>query len=265
MFKYFFNKSKSSLANKESIFIHIPKCGGSSFVGLLMDSVKQQNFESTTPTHKIDKVGSTKIMHVDFSSMERSFKAPDIFNLIQNLKFKDVLLFMLVRDPVERIVSEFNFQYYILNGKNGDQKAAILSKLKRKPNTLEEYIEHKETQNYQTKFLLGKPLAHAQNIHANDFRTIISTIEELPIYCGITNEYASFLNLFEEKTGIKLKKKVLVRKKTPFLYFSSISEKTKKRILALNNYDYQLYEYVKERITLNNNKFNFEEKDQFIV
>ncbi len=118
------------MANKESIFIHIPKCGGSSFVGLLMDSVKQQNFESTTPTHKIDKVGITKIMHVDFSSIDRLFKAPDIFNLTRNLKFKDVLLFMLVRDPVERIVSEFNFQYHILNGKNGDQKAAILSKLK---------------------------------------------------------------------------------------------------------------------------------------
>ena len=253
------------MANKESIFIHIPKCGGSSFVGLLMDSVKQQNFESTTPTHKIDKVGITKIMHVDFSSIDRLFKAPDIFNLTRNLKFKDVLLFMLVRDPVERIVSEFNFQYHILNGKNGDQKAAILSKLKRKPNTLEEYIEHKETQNYQTKFLLGKPLAHGQNIHGDDFRTVIRTIEELPIYCGVTNEYASFLNLFEEKTGIRLKKKVLVRKKTPFLYFSSVSEKTKKRILALNNYDYQLYEYVKDRITLNNSKFNFEEKDQFIV
>lgn len=45
MLKYFLNKSKTSLANKESIFIHIPKCVGSAFVGLLMDSVKQQNFE----------------------------------------------------------------------------------------------------------------------------------------------------------------------------------------------------------------------------
>jgi len=265
MFKFLFNKFKSSSANKESVFIHIPKCGGSTFVGLLMDSVRQQNFEPSTPTHIINQVGSTKIMHVDFSSKDRKFKAPNIFDSNRNSEFKDKLLFMLLRDPVERIISEFNFQYHILDGKNGDQRAAIISKLKRKPTTLEEYIEHMETQNYQTKFLLGKPLGHGQTVNTNEFKTIINTIEDLPIYCGITKEYASFLNLFEEKTGISLNKKVLVRKKTPFLYFSPVSEATKKRIIAINKYDFQLYEYVKERITLNKSKFIFKEKDEFIV
>ena len=265
MLKYFLNNSKISIDNKESIFIHIPKCGGSTFVGLLMDSVKPQNFDSTIPTHKINKVGNTKIMHVDFNTRERKFKAPSIFNPNKNQEFIDSQLFILFRDPVERIISEFNFQYHILNGKNGDQKAALLSKLKRRPNSIEEYIEFKETQNYQTKFLLGKPLAYPKNVSANDFNKIINAIEVLSIHCGITNQYASFLNLFEKKTGIKLKKKVLVRKKTPFLYFNPISEATKKRIIALNKYDYQLFEYAKEKIDINKNKFIFQEKDQFIV
>jgi hypothetical protein len=69
----------------------------------------------------------------------------------------------------------------------------------------------------------------------------------------------------KKKTGIKLKKKVLVRKKTPFLYFNPISEATKKRIIALNKYDYQLFEYTKEKMVVNKNKFIFQEKDQFIV
>ena len=59
---------------------------------------------------------------------------------------------------------------HILNGKNGDQKAAILSKLKPRPNSIEKYIEFKETQNYQTKFLLGKPLGYPKNVSANDFK-----------------------------------------------------------------------------------------------
>jgi hypothetical protein len=80
MLKYFLNKSKTSLANKELIFIHIPKCEGSTFVGLLMDSIKPQNFDPSTPTHKIDKVGNTKIMHIDFSSKDRKFKVPAFFN-----------------------------------------------------------------------------------------------------------------------------------------------------------------------------------------
>ncbi len=265
MLKYFFNKSKNSLDNKESIFIHIPKCGGSTFVGLLMDSIKPKNFDPTTLTHKIDKVGNTRILHIDFNSKDRKFKAPTIFNSNQNQEFINSQLFILFRDPVERIISEFNFQYHILNGKNGDQKAAILSKLKPRPNSIEEYIEFKETQNYQTKFLLGKPLRYAKNVGANDFKKIINTIEGLSIYCGITNQYASFLNLFEKKTGVKLKKKVLVRKKTPFLYFDPVSEATKRRIIALNKYDYQLFEYAKEKIVINKNKFIFQEKDQFIV
>ena len=265
MLKYFFNKSKISLDNKESIFIHIPKCGGSTFVGLLMDSIKPKNFDPTTLTHKIDKVGNTRILHIDFNSIDRKFKAPTIFNSNQNQEFINSQLFILFRDPVERIISEFNFQYHILNGKNGDQKAAILSKLKPRPNSIEEYIEFKETQNYQTKFLLGKPLRYVKNLSANDFKKIINTIEGLSIYCGITNQYASFLNLFEKQTGIKLKKKVLVRKKTPFLYFDPVSEATKRRIIALNKYDYQLFEYAKEKIVINKNKFIFQEKDQFIV
>ena len=265
MLKYFLNNSKISIDNKESIFIHIPKCGGSTFVGLLMDSLKPKNFDPTTPTHKIDKVGNTKIMHIDFNSIDRKFKAPTIFNSNKNQKFIDSQLFILFRDPVERIISEFNFQYHILNGKNGDQKAAILSKLKPRPKSIEEYIEFKETQNYQTKFLLGKPLGYPKNVSANDFKKIINVIEGLSIHCGITNQYASFLNLFEKKTGIKLKKKVLVRKKTPFLYFDSVSEATKKRIIALNKNDFLLYQYAKEKIDINNKKFIFQEKDQFIV
>ena len=80
MLKYFFNKSKTASEDKDAVFIHIPKCGGSTFVGLLMDSIKPQNFDPSTPTHKIDKVGNTKIMYIDFSSKDRKFKVPAFFN-----------------------------------------------------------------------------------------------------------------------------------------------------------------------------------------
>ncbi len=57
----------------------------------------------------------------------------------------------------------------------------------------------------------------------------------------------------------------MVRKKTPLLYFDSVSEATKKRIIALNKNDFLLYQYAKEKIDINNKKFIFQEKDQFIV
>ena len=265
MFKGFLNKSKTSLANKESIFIHIPKCGGSTLVGLLMDSVKEQNFVPTTPTHKIGLVGNIKIMHVDFSSRDRVFKSPFIFDSSRSQEFKDNLLFMLFRNPVERIASEFNFQYHVLNGKQGNANAAILGKLKGSPSSLEEYIEYRETQNYQIKFLLGRPLADTKRVENSDFEKIKTMIQEFPIYCGITEEYASFLNVFEQKTGLKLKKKVLIRKKTPFLFNVPVSDEIRKRIIDLNAFDYKLFTYIKENVIINNKKFVFQEKDQFIT
>ena len=134
LFKNFFNKSKSPLSDKESIFIHIPKCGGSSFVGLLMDSIKQQNFDPTNPTHKIGRVGSTKIMHVDFSSTDRLFKAPVIFNLNRNLKFKDILLYIFIfkefpwnnchhlEDTFNSYINNYNNTYWYNKLKNLDMK-----------------------------------------------------------------------------------------------------------------------------------------------
>ena len=53
-------------------------------------------------------------MHIDFNSIDRKFKGPIIFNSNKNQKFIDSQLFILFRDPVELIISEFNFQYHIL-------------------------------------------------------------------------------------------------------------------------------------------------------
>ena len=37
---------------------------------------------------------------------------------------------MLIRNPIDRMISEFNFQYHMLKGKDGNKNAAIISKLK---------------------------------------------------------------------------------------------------------------------------------------
>jgi hypothetical protein len=263
MFSLFSNKKKNS--QKESIFIHIPKSGGSTFVGLLKDSIKDHQLNRNTPTHKIEKIGLVSIKHIDFLDKERKFKGKNIFRQSTNDVLKDKKIFLLVRNPIDRLVSEFNFQYHILDGKNGNKQAAIITNLKRQPKNFEDYIKCNETHNYQLKFLLGRPLNDSKKVTENNFKSIIKQIEDLPIYCGVTDEYASFLNMFENKTNIKLVKKVLVRKKTPFLYHTEITDSIKDKIIELNNYDYQLYNYIKNNISLNNIKFKFIEKDQFIV
>nr|WP_321222799.1 sulfotransferase family 2 domain-containing protein [uncultured Psychroserpens sp.] len=260
-----FSKKKNSHI-KESVFLHIPKSGGSTFVGLLQVSLKDGKTNSIdSPTHKTDRVGSTTIFHLDFLDSSRRFKGAHIFNESQKEMYSNSSLFLLLRNPIDRLVSEFNFQYHILDGKNGNSKAAILTRLKQKPKTLKEYIECKETQNYQLKFLLGRPINDQKKVADKEFKTVLEKIKTLPIHCGVTDEYSSFLNLFEEKTGNKLSKKVIVRKKTPFIYEEFLDEETKSRIIQLNEFDYKLYTYVKSKVIVNNKKFKFVQSDKFIV
>ena len=105
-----FNKSLNRSKNK-FIFLHVPKTGGSTFVGLLKDSIKISKIDKDIPTHIIDNIGNIQIKHIDFSNEERRFQCPEIF---KNNVQESTKVFMLLRDPVERIISEFNFQYHFI-------------------------------------------------------------------------------------------------------------------------------------------------------
>lgn len=62
-------------------------------------------------------MGNTIIEHVDFSTQYRQFKNPNIFKTKHSQSYKNKNLFLLVRSPVNRLLSEFNFRYHILDGK----------------------------------------------------------------------------------------------------------------------------------------------------
>ena len=262
-FKGIFNK------RKRNFFIHIPKTGGSTFVGLLRESVKTTSEQKKTPTHIIDKLGNTEIRHVDFKRIDRPFKSPEIFDISNRKKLSAQFnFFMIVRHPVDRLVSEFNFQYHVLNGKNGNINAAILSRLNNNPKNLNDYIINLETQNYQCKFLLGRKIADHQPITDDEFSLIMETISKLPINIGTTDQYDKFLYKFEDVSGIKLKRDVLLRKQTPNNYKFKLDRKLSEKIIELNNYDYQLYKLASEaneKYNYNSKQFNFNSSQDYIV
>lgn len=263
-----FKKKNNSI--KDVIFLHVPKTGGSTFVGLLKDSIKIPKEDQKLHSHIIDKIGNVKISHIDFSNLNRFFQTPEIFDKASQIEFKDrFLIFMLIRNPVDRIVSEFTFQYHILNGKKGNVNAAIISKLKPLPTTLEAYINFPQTHNYQIKFLLGRKIADPKPVTNSDYAKIIDSIEELPIHCGLTEYYNQFLDTFQEYTSIKLKKKIIIRKRTPIQYEMSVDDSLKRKILKCNKYDYKLYSYIKEKTTTGfKNKpkeYKYNNSNDFIV
>jgi len=253
----------------KNIFIHIPKTGGSTFVGLLRDSINIGNCENQQPTHVTELVGETLIKHIDFSTYDRKFKSPDIFDVSKRSFYKDNFkLFMLIRNPFDRLFSEFNFQYHILNGKNGNPHAAIITRLNKLPHSFKEYCQNPETQNYQCKFLLGRKLADPAPVTNAEFDTLLESIDAIPVHCGITESYSDFLKSFQHISGIKLKSDITLRKKTPSHLKQEVSESTKTEVNSFNNYDIMLYEHVKNSLKSSpeeSDTFNFQDEKRFIV
>ncbi len=257
----FFNKQKN-------VFIHIPKTGGSSFIGLLKDSLSVSEAEKGIPSHVTLNVKNVEISHIDFNDPDRKFKRPElIISSDQVKRGKNYRYFMLVRNPVDRILSEFNFQYHILDGKSGNKSAAILSKLPKKPSNLDEYVQNPHVQNYQVKFLLGRPLADPTPVEEADFKKIVNAIEKLPIHCGCTDQYSSFLQVFQRETGYQLNERILVRKKTPEILKKPIAEKLMLKIESLNEFDRRLYDLVRSQLDENvaGDYFTFDDPEKFIV
>ena len=253
---------------KKNLFIHIPKTGGSSFVGLLKESANLNDSEMQIPSHVISSVKNTEVSHVDFETQERKFKRPDVFDLKKNISLKKKYeIYMIVRHPVDRVISEFNFQFHILGGKSGNKSAGIINRLPKPPKNIDDYILHPHVQNYQVKFLLGRKLADPKPVEEIEFQSILKTIKELPIHCGITDQYSDFLNLFQEKSKIILNREFVVRKKTPESAKSIVTAKTRDSIERLNDFDLRLYAFVKENMqsNLSNDDFKHQSANDFTI
>ena len=85
---------------------------------------------------------------------------------------------------------------------------------------------------------MGRKIADPKRVTNDEFKTIINGVKNIPIYCGVTEDYASFLCLFQQETGIQLNKKITIRKKTPQEYKIDISDDLRKKIVKSNHYDY---------------------------
>ena len=69
--KSLFNIFRKNKKTYENIFIHVPKTGGSSFVGLLQETT---NEHTAIKTHLVDQIQQTKIIHIDFKQINRTIK-----------------------------------------------------------------------------------------------------------------------------------------------------------------------------------------------
>lgn len=222
------------MLDKNQIFIHVPKTGGTT----LNHAIFGSGLAQTTSFNYRHIVGDTMLSN-----------SGDIFNPLKNDYYKDYKIFMMLRNPLDRLVSE----YYFFK-----EREEFTGTMKVFPKTFEEYALRAPTDNYMISFLLGNKIYNKVRPNREDLDLILNTIESLNIVVGISEQFEKSLNLFSEKVDLKLPKKIENKRvtiKRPLL--DELSKDLKKLIVRRNELDYELYNYAlanleKAKLTVNN-------------
>lgn len=220
----------------ETIFIHIPKTGGTT-----INVAMQGSYWQTTPDFNYRHILADK-----------SSNAGDIFNLKNADKYKEHRLFMMLRHPVDRVISE----YYFIK-----ERKEFTNLLKPSPKNFEAYIRNNQTQNYVVNFLKGKRMYSTVKATETDLEDILEAIDELPIHVGIFEQFADSLAYFTDTVGIGWNKEIAIKRMTlrrPKV--SDVSSELKDLIIECNSLDMELYNYCLERFNARNKtkgKFRF--------
>lgn len=204
----------------DKIFIHIPKTGGTTVISSMEDIY-------WTP-----EIGFN-YRHI--LKGKRTSNAGDIFKEENFDKYSAYHIFMMLRDPVDRVLSEY---YYF---KERSQFMGLLSK---QPESLEHYVKMPQTHDYMLNFLLGRRIFSTNRATPEELERVIKAIDELPIHVGIFEHFQASLGFFSEMLGIEWSKKIEAKRMT--LNRPSVDEvpsATKELIREQNALDQKLYDH----------------------
>ncbi|MBL4861983.1 MAG: sulfotransferase family 2 domain-containing protein [Crocinitomicaceae bacterium] len=210
----------------ETIFIHIPKTGGTT-----INTSMQGKYWQTEPDFNYRHI-----------LPDKSSNSGDIFEEKNWPTYQEHTLFMMLRHPVDRLVSE----YFFIR-----ERQEFIRLLRNKPKDLSDYAQNRQTQNYMTGFLKGKKMYDRRPVTEKDLEDVITTIDKLPIYTGIFEHFGDSLAYFSSVTGIKWDKKI--EKKRVTLRRPNIVDlpgEVTAAIAEANTFDMHLYNHCLEKFLL---------------
>lgn len=221
----------------EIIFIHIPKTGGTT-----INTAMNGTYWQTKPGFNYRHILSDK-----------SSNSGDIFLNKNRDKYENERIFMMLRHPVDRLVSE----YYFITNRN-----EFTDLIKSKPKSFEDYIKSPQTQNYVINFLKGNRMYSTVRPSPSDLERVINAIDNLPIYVGIFERFSESLSYFKKHLGVKWKKEIPIKRMTirrPKI--EDLSQELIELIKEKNALDLKLYDYCfnkfKNESNLNKKEHNF--------
>jgi len=213
------------LKKQQPIFIHIPKTGGTS-INCVMKGTEWQ-----TPL-------DYHYRHLEFET--KTSTCGDIFDSANIDKFLKEFIFMMLRHPVDRLISEY---YYIR------KNAEFMNLLSAEPKNFSEYVDNSQTSNYMLKFLDGQRIYSSNEVTSERTLEIISLIDRLDIHVGIFEEYDRSLSYFSDVGDFAWPETIAVKRATlnrPNV--KQIPSDVLDNILVANKLDIQLYEHCKTKL-----------------
>ncbi len=160
----------SEVSEPKFVYLHIPKCGGTSFSSYC---------EASFP-------GNTHFDRVSYSFDRSKIKNQQIigghkgFTLYDNLKSEPIYISIL-RDPVDRAISLF--EYYSRLSKEGKYSASGFDPENPHETMLKSHGSNQYLNNAQCRFLSGSDQFGATMRTMRRHRFIVSTIENMQLLC----------------------------------------------------------------------------------
>ena len=213
------------MKTEKPIFIHIPKTGGTS-----INCVMQNTHWQTTPDYHY--------RHIIYETKKSN--CGDIFQRENHLKYSDEFIFTMLRDPVDRLVSE----YYFLR-----KHQEFMSLLEPCPASFDDFVKLPQTFNYMLKFLNGDRIYDQGEMSATRANEIIESMVALNVHVGIFEYFDLSLSYFKDVGGFQWPKEFEVKRATinrP--HIKTISKATIETIRQNNALDFQLYNTFKDKL-----------------
>lgn len=210
---------------QKPIFIHIPKTGGTS-INCVMKGTEWQ-----TPLDYYYR-------HLEFDTKKST--CGDIFEMKNKESYQKEFIFMMLRHPVDRLISEY---YYIR------KNSQFMDLLTDKPSNFKEYVNSPQTANYMLKFLDGQRVYSENILSEGRALEIISLIDMLDVHVGIFEEYDRSLSYFSDVGKFDWPDAIDVKRATinrPSV--KQIPQDILDIILSSNRLDIKLYQHCKAKL-----------------
>ena len=229
------NDTSTPSESQEPIVIHVPKTGGTTLIIALTGKRKQRRADDRY----------RHILWIDPTKKERMISnAGDIFDEDGATKYADRPLTLVLRNPIDRLESEYNF----LGNRN-----EFLALWKRTngtsyPETFKAFVETASASESICKFLLGRDLYDTTPVNENAFDRIIARLDELDFTFGLTEEMGQTVANAEQRLGITCEKE-LERHRTSVFKMPRGEDwaQIEEIFEAQNPMDLKLYQEVKVR------------------